>query len=293
MLAVPSGACDDFLMDRKELGSFLKTRRAKVRPAAAGLPDGTRRRVPGLRRDEVALLAGMSTDYYIELEQGRGPRPSEQILTVLARALRLTADERDYLFRLADYAPPVSSVAGQINPRLRDLFDKLDDTPALIITDLHEVLEQNALAVALLGPHNIGPWPQGSSAHQWFTDPGAKGLYPPEDHPHHSRAFTTDLRAALARRGNDPVTAGMMAELCAESEEFAALWNSHDVAVRHTDLKRIVHPEQGVIEAYCHNMPTDDGRQRLLWFSPGPGAESARQLGALAAAQSRRMLDVP
>jgi hypothetical protein len=84
-----------------------------------------------------------------------------------------------------------------------------------------------------------------------------------------------------------------MAELCAESEEFAALWKSHDVAVRHTDLKRIVHPEQGIIEAYCHNMPTEDGRQRLLWLSPRPGAESARQLGALAAERGRGMLDVP
>ncbi|MFI1394338.1 helix-turn-helix transcriptional regulator [Streptomyces sp. NPDC020681] len=275
-------------MDRKELGSFLKTRRAKIRPADAGLPEGTRRRVSGLRRDEVALLSGMSTDYYIELEQGRGPRPSEQMLTVMARALRLTADERDYLFRLADYAPPVSPATEQVRPRLRDLLDRLADTPALIITDLHEVLEQNALGAALLGPHNIGPWPQGSFAYQWFTDPNSRGIYPQEDHDTQSRAFATDLRAALARRGNDRATAELMNRLCAESEEFAALWKAHDVAVRHSDRKRIVHPELGVVDVYCHNMPTDDGRQRLLWFAPVPGTASGGQLEALTASAGGR-----
>ncbi|MDV7216807.1 helix-turn-helix transcriptional regulator [Streptomyces prunicolor] len=268
-------------MDRKELAGFLRTRRAKVRPADAGLPEGTRRRVPGLRRDEVALLAGMSTDYYIELEQGRGPRPSEQMLTVLARALRLTADERDYLFRIAGSAPPVSVVAGHVQPRMRDLLGKLDDTPALVITDLHEVLVQNDRAVALLGPHNIGLWPGGSFAHQWFTNPASRCIYPQEEHPHHSRAMATDLRAALARRGNDPATAALMAELCTQSEEFADLWNSHDVAVRHTDVKRIIHPEQGVIDVYCHNLPATDGRQQILWFSPVPGTTAAQQLAAL------------
>ncbi|MGV9666001.1 helix-turn-helix transcriptional regulator [Nocardia niigatensis] len=265
-------------MDRAELGSFLKSRRDRIRPADVGLPPGTRRRVPGLRRDEVAVLAGMSSDYYVELEQGKGARPSEQMLTVLARTLRLTDDERDYLFRLCDYAPPRAVPSHQVNPRLADLLGKLDDTPALVITDLHEVLAQNALAIALLGRHELGPWPHGSFAYHWFAHPDQRGIYPEGDHAYHSQVFCSDLRAAIARRGG---AHDLMAGLRAISPEFAALWDDHEVEVRHSTRKRIVHPDQGVIELYCNNIPADDGTQRLLWFSPIPENNSARQLAAL------------
>ncbi|MTE16228.1 helix-turn-helix domain-containing protein [Nocardia sp. CT2-14] len=266
-------------MDRNELGSFLKSRRDRIRPADVGLPPGTRRRVPGLRRDEVAVLAGMSGDYYVELEQGKGARPSEQMLAVLARTLRLTDDERDYLFHLCDYAPPRTVASYRVNPRLADLLGKLDDTPALVITDLHEVLAQNALAVALLGRHELGPWPHGSFAYHWFAHPDQRGVYPADDHAYHSRVFCSDLRAAIARRGGE--ARDLMAGLRAISPEFARLWDNHDVEVRHSTRKRIVHPAHGVIELYCNNIPTDDGTQRLLWFSPTPNNDSARQLAAL------------
>src|SRR5215472_18244308 len=117
--------------NRADLAAFLRTRRARVSPRAAGLPEMGRRRTPGLRRQEVAQLAGMSIDYYIRLEQGRGPNPSRQVLSALARALMLTADERDYLFRLAGIAPPpVSGPSREVTPGIRHLLDSMPATPA-------------------------------------------------------------------------------------------------------------------------------------------------------------------
>ncbi|GAB2857466.1 hypothetical protein GCM10027176_69910 [Actinoallomurus bryophytorum] len=235
------------------------------------------------------MLAGMSTDYYIELEQGRGPRPSEQILTSLASALDFNPDECTYLFRLAGYAPPTASVVPgfprvpAIHPSLRDLFGRLTAIPTLVITDLHELLAQNALAVALLGVRPTGTWPDGSFAHRWFAEPAIRVIFPEEDHAWHSQILANDLRASLARRGNDPAIAKLMIDLCTVSAEFATLWHSHDVARRRSEQKRIVHPEHGIIEVMCHNLPTEDGRQRLSWFSPVPGTAADRQFSALRA----------
>jgi transcriptional regulator with XRE-family HTH domain len=239
----------------------------------------------------VARLGGVSSDYYVELEQGRGPRPSAQVLMALGNALRLTPDELAYLFRLADHAPPetatpASPPAPAVDPCLGDLFPGLAATPAIIITDLHELLARNDLGTELLGARAIGPWPHGSLAYCWFTEPQARTCYPPEDHPRHSRVFVADLRASLARRGNDPVTAGRIAALRAESVEFDTLWRAREVAVRRSDRKRIVHPSQGVIEVVCHALATEDGRQRLIWFSPVPGTPAARQFRAIGVPQS-------
>ncbi len=276
-------ARDDGKVNLPELAAFLRSRRDRVRPSDVGLPTGPRRRVPGLRREEVAQLAGLSADYYTELERGGDVQPSSQVLAALARALRLGGDERDHLFHLADR--PVPSAAHSPNahaqPALLGLLDRLTGTPAQIITDLHETLVQNELAAALLGR---APARQGVAArfvYRWFTDPGSRAIYPTEDHPQHSRAFVADLQAVAARRGSDTEVAGMVAELRRRSEEFAALWDTHDVALRRTDHKRIVHATLGVVELDCHNLFSEDGRQRLLWFSAPPGTEGAAQLELL------------
>ncbi|WP_405991847.1 helix-turn-helix domain-containing protein [Streptomyces sp. NBC_00986] len=271
-------------MNLPELAAFLKSRRDRVRPADVGLPVGPRRRVPGLRREEVAQLAGLSADYYTELERGRGAQPSAQTLAALARALRLGGDQRDHLFHLADRPLPESAHgvgARHVQPALLGLLDRLATTPAQVITDLHETLVQNELAVALLGR---APEPRGPAtgfAYRWFTDPAARAVYPAEDHPHHSRVFVADLQAVAARRGRDSEVAAMTAALRRRSEEFAALWDTHDVGLRRTDHKRIVHPTLGVIELDCHSLFSEDGRQRLLWFTAPPGTEGAAQLELL------------
>ncbi|GAB7185153.1 helix-turn-helix transcriptional regulator [Kitasatospora sp. Ki12] len=273
-------------MNLPELGAFLRTRRDRIRPGEVGLPQGPRRRVPGLRREEVAQLAGLSVDYYTELERGsakNGVQPSTQTLAALARALRLNGDERDHLFHLAERPVPRSEhgPSAHVQPALLGLLDRLSNTPARVITDLHEALVENDLARALLGKSPAHRGPAASYVYRWFTDPRAREIHPPEDHPHHSRVFAADLQAAAARRGRDAEVTRMVAVLRRRSQEFAALWDTHDVAVRRMDRKRIVHPLLGVIELDCHNLLSEDGRQRLLWFTAPPGSPGAEQLELL------------
>lgn len=273
-------------MNLPELGAFLRSRRDRIRPAEVGLPQGPRRRVPGLRREEVAQLAGLSADYYTELERGsakNGVQPSTQTVAALARALRLNGDERDHLFRLAERPVPPSAhgPSAHVQPALLGLLDRLSNTPARVITDLHETLVENDLARTLLGTSPARRGPAASFVYRWFTDPRARGIYPPEDHAYHSRVFVADLRAVAARRGRDTEVTEMVAALRRRSEEFAALWDTHDVAVRRIDHKRIVHALLGVIELDCYNLLSEDGRQRLLWFTAPPGSPGAEQLELL------------
>ncbi|MER7498982.1 helix-turn-helix domain-containing protein [Nonomuraea pusilla] len=282
-------------MNLTELAAFLKSRRDRVRPADVGLRPGSRRRVPGLRREEVAQLAGLSADYYTELERGRGAQPSAQTLAALARALRLDRDERDHLFHLADRPVPQSARGPEthVQPALLALLDRLTTTPALVITDLHETVTQNALATALLGEPPRLRRPESSLVHRWFTDPAARAIYPADDHPYHSQRFVADLRAVAARRGDDPAVARMVAGLRRRSPEFAALWETGDVALRRSDRKRIVHPALGVLELDCHNMFSEDGRQRLLFFTAPPGSAAAGQLELLSVLGTQDLSPTP
>ncbi|GJF18741.1 DNA-binding protein [Streptomyces sp. HO565] len=278
-----------------ELGAFLRSRRERIRPADVGLPAGPRRRVPGLRREEVAQLAGASVDYYNELERGAGSQPSEQMIAALARALRLSADERDYLYRLADRPVPVpGGAASHVHPGMLDLLGRLASTPAQVITDLHVTLVQNPLAVALVGDQSGFRGPRASFVHRWFTEPDARLLHPEADHESQSRAFVADLRAAAARRdAKDPEAGTMIRTLLDVSPEFAALWADHDVAFRRDDRKRIVHPTIGVIEVNCLNLFSEDGRQRLLWFTPAVGTDSAGLLELLAVVGTQEVVSAP
>ncbi|MDN5618780.1 MAG: helix-turn-helix transcriptional regulator [Kocuria sp.] len=266
-----------------ELGSFLRSRRERIRPGDVGVIAGPRRRVPGLRRDEVAQLAGASVDYYNELERGAGSQPSEQMLAAVARALRLTRDERDYLFHLADRpVPPETGPSTHVHPGMLDLLSRLPSTPAQVITDLHVTITQNPLAVALLGDQSLFSGDRASFIYRWFTDDEARSLYPEQDHEEHSRAFTADLRAAAAARDpRDREAALMIEQLLKTSAEFSALWAEHDVRLRRNDRKRINHPVLGLLEVDCLSLFSEDGRQRLLWFTPALGTDTADALAML------------
>ncbi|WP_443061374.1 helix-turn-helix transcriptional regulator [Streptomyces sp. NBC_00414] len=276
-----------------ELGAFLRSRRERIRPTDVGFPSGPRRRVPGLRRDEVAQLAGASVDYYNELERGAGSQPSEQMLAALARALRLTADERDYLYHLADRPVPVpGGPSSHVHPGMLDLLNRLTSTPAQVITDLHVTLVQNPLAVALLGDHSGFRGARASLVHRWFSDPDTRRLYPEADHEAQSRAFVADLRAAAARRDKKDVEASsMISSLLDTSTEFAALWAVHDVAFRRDDRKRLNHRTLGLIEVNCLTLFSEDGRQRLLWFAPAVGTDSADLLDLLAVIGTQEVVE--
>lgn len=266
-----------------ELGAFLRSRRERIRPEEVGFVSGPRRRVRGLRRDEVAQLAGASVDYYNELERGAGSQPSEQMLAALARALRLTVDERDHIYHLADRPVPRDGTASShVHPGMVDLLTRLVGTPAQVITDLHVTLVQNAGAVALLGDQSGLEGMAASFVYRWFTDPGARQLHPESDHETQSRAFVADLRAAAGRRSaSDTEAAALISELLSCSTEFAELWTAHEVAFRRNDRKRILHPSLGLIEVNCLNLFSEDGRQRLLWFTPAIGTDSADKLDLL------------
>jgi transcriptional regulator with XRE-family HTH domain len=269
-------------VDLPAFGEFLKSRRDRIKPAEVGLAAGPRRRVPGLRRDEVAVLAGASVDYYNQLEQGRGAQPSEQMVAGLARALRLTEDECAHLYLLAGRALPARhDRSAHVHPGMLDLLQRIPDTPAAVITDLHATLVQNRLATALLGPVGSEQGTEASFVHRWFTDPLARSRYHPEEHEHQSRVFVADLRAVSARRAGDPEVGALIRRLLAASREFADLWAHQDVAVRRADRKRLVHPQLGVIELDCLSLLSEDGTQRLLWFTAPVGGDAAGQLKLL------------
>jgi transcriptional regulator with XRE-family HTH domain len=271
------------VVDLQALGVFLKSRRDRVRPADVGATAGPRRRVPGLRRDEIAQLAGASSEYYAELERGSGPQPSEQMLTALARALRLGHDERDHFFYLAGRAVPAAGgPADHVHPGMLDLMHRLANTPAQVVTDLRVPQVRNRAAIALLGPPPTGTGYRSSLVYRWFTDPEVRSIYPPEDHADHARSYVADLRAAIARRaGNDAEVTAMVKEL-RRNPEFVECWDRHDVEFRRKDRKRIVHPKLGLLDVNCLTLFSEDSRQRLIWFTPVVGTESVAKLELLA-----------
>ncbi|MCG7208791.1 helix-turn-helix transcriptional regulator [Streptomyces arenae] len=269
-------------MNRPELADFLRRARTRLDPADVGLAPGARRRTPGLRREEVASLAGMSADYYARLEQSRGPRPSRQMLTALARALRLTEDERDHLFHLAGEEPPRRAAAStHVGPGLLLVLDRLHDTPALVTTDCGEVLAQNALSRALSGDVLARPPRERNLLRRYFLDPASRDLFPPEDRPARAREHVANLRAVAAARPTDPAPAALVAELRSGSEEFAELWAAHEVAVRRATRKRFLHPAVGLLELDCEVLLNAETHQQLVIHTARPGTESHERLQLL------------
>ena len=269
-------------MDRVALAGFLRHRREALQPEDVGLPAGVRRRAPGLRREEVASLALMSTDYYTRLEQQRGPQPSAQMLASMARALRLTTDERDYLFRVAGHNPPAAATAAShVAPALLRVLDRLDDTPAMILSRLGEVLVQNRMAVALFGDRSGHTGLARSEIYRWFTDPAERRIYPGDDQPRQSRSQVANLRAAYGVMGPRSAASVLVRALQKASPEFAALWDRHEVAQRFADHKILLHPELGPIELDCQVLFTEDQSQALLVLTAPPHTEGYEKLQLL------------
>ncbi|MEU2056358.1 helix-turn-helix transcriptional regulator [Streptomyces bungoensis] len=278
-------------MDRALLADFLRARREVLQPEDVGLPRGSRRRTGGLRREEVAALAGMSVDYYSRIEQQRGPVPSEQVLAGLARGLHLTLSERDYLFDLAGHSAPRRVLRDDhVSPTMMRIIERLADTPALVMSRFHETLLQTRPAVALLGDYTRFSGLSRYLIYRWFTDPAQRDLYPVEDHGLRGRVFTADLRAAYTA---DPTgrAGDIVAALLEASQEFTEVWRLHEVDVtHHNDLKRYRHPELGELELYCQRLVDPDQAQELLVFSATPGSPSYEKLQLLPAVGAGRVV---
>ena len=264
---------------RAELGDFLRQRRERLTPGQVGLPGGDRRRTPGLRRDEVAGLAHMSTVYYERLEQGRGPSPSATVLAGMSAALRLTADEQDHLFLLAGQAPPARCPADdEPDPELAYVLHEVaGTTPGFMSGELGGLIAQNRLNVLLFGDR-VGQ----NLIRLWFTDQGWRDrLDPPEQQADTSLAYVADLRAAAGRRGADAEAAALVAELRAASAEFAELWDRHPVSALHCSAKVVHDPRVGRLDLECSVLTSASSRQRLLLMKAAPGTPTAGRLAAL------------
>ncbi|MBQ1010200.1 helix-turn-helix domain-containing protein [Micromonospora sp. M51] len=268
-------------MQREQLADFLRRRRESIRPADVGIADGPRRRTAGLRREEVAMLAGMSVDYVVRLEQGRSSQPSTQLLAALARALRLSDDERSHLFHLAGHQPPpADGIARLARAGLVRLLDLVGDTPAMVLSDLGEVLAQNRMSILLTGDHTGLTGDRRYVAYRYFTDPVIRDLHGPEEWQRHARQQVADLRAVAGRRAGDPAVTGLIERLRAASDDFRRLWAEHEVAVRRADRKTFLHPRVGRITMDCETLVTPDLGQQLLVLTPAD-AEDREKLELL------------
>jgi hypothetical protein len=224
----------------------------------------------------------MSTDYYARLERERGPQPSEQMLASIAQGLHLSHQERDHLFHLAGHTPPpIGANSEHISPGLLRVLDRLEDTPAEIVTELGETLRQSRLGAALLGDNVAREGPNRSLGFRWFTDPDVRHFYAVEEHAFLSRLYASGLREILARRGPGSRAAHLTDLLLARSEEFRTLWAAHEVGVRPKETKRFVHPEVGPLELHCQRLVDPDQAHALLVYTAVPGSESHEKLRLL------------
>ncbi len=271
------------MIDRAGLAAFLRSRREALQPEDVGYPRGARRRTSGLRREEVATLCHMSTDYYSRLERERGPQPSTQMIAGMAQGLHLTIDERDHLFRLAGHSPPPrGSVSDHISPGLLRILDRMADTPAEIVTELGETLRQTPLGVALTGDTTSFTGPDRSIGYRWFTNPATRAMYDPKDHDYLSRLFASGLRSVATMRGPGSRAAKYADMLLNSSDEFRDLWNEYQVGLRPNEIKRFLHPTVGAMDLHCQSMVDPDQNHRLLVYTATPGTESYERLALLA-----------
>ncbi|MGI5287258.1 helix-turn-helix transcriptional regulator [Nonomuraea polychroma] len=269
-------------MDRTELATFLRSRRERVKPADVGLEQGNRRRTPGLRREEVAQLAGMSVDYYARLEQARGPRPSRQILSALSRALRLSDDERVYLHYLTGEPPgPAPGPPQEVRQGVLHLLNRLDDTPAMVLDAKHDVLAWNPMAAALLTDFSALPPAERNIIWRFFTDPHARRLMDEDAGWVFAGECVAGLRAAAARYPDDPGVLGLVARLLARSPEFAELWEARDVTVNRSVRKRLRHPALGWLELECQALHVPESDQWVVLHTAAPGSPSSEALRLL------------
>jgi transcriptional regulator with XRE-family HTH domain len=269
---------------RNELAGCLRTWRDRLTPAEAGLAAGSGRRTPGLRREEVAALAGVSVDYLSRLEQGRAHSPSPSVLGALARALRLSAAERSHLYRVAGQAEPgPGTIDRHVTPSLQRLLDRLTDVPVLVVDAAGEIIAANPLAAALLGDMSGASRRDRTIPWRFFTTGSSRIVRTAAEDAEAAAATVADLRDALARFPNDEYLIELIDDLLECSPRFAELWEQRPAARTRSRQKTFRHPEIGAITLDCDSLDVQGCDLSVIVYTAPAGSPAAEALALLGA----------
>lgn len=287
--------CHHGVMAQTEISIFLRSRRARVQPSELGLPSGAGvRRTAGLRREEVAAIAGVSVDYYTRLEQGRESNPSDAVLEALARTLLLGAEEREHLFRIAAHvgnpkrARTSLTPSRQVRPAVRQLLETVGPSPAYVLSRTNDLLAANPAAIALLT--GIDQWPAArrNTIRYIFLHPAARTLF--ANWNPIACGAVAHLRAMAGIAPTDQALVDLIEELDAKSEEFSRIWRLHDVQVLSTGRKLFEHPKVGRMDLNYEVLDISGAQQRLVVYQAEPGTpddDAMQLLNMLASASAK------
>lgn len=265
-----------------DLAASLRSWRERLAPSDAGLPTQARRRAPGLRREEVAQLAGVSVNYLTRLEQGRARNPSPQVLAALARALRLTDDERDHLFRLAGQAPPADGqMRRHLTPGVQHILDRLTDLPVMVVDAGWDLVSWNPMAAALLGDFSAMEGHRRNVIWRHFTGEDGHVVRDAEERARWEEECVGALNAARSRFPADGRLRELIADLRAVSPRFEELWQQRPAEVRTSERKTIRHPEIGDVTVDCDHLTVHGTDLRVIVYSAPPGSPDAEALALL------------
>lgn len=269
-------------MATAEFGSAVRRWRDKVSPEAAGLPTGGHRRAAGLRREELAQLAGISVDYVTRLEQGRASNPSAQVVEAMARALRLSPTERAHLFELAGLAPPgPETVPAYIAPSVHRLLDRMAGTPVAVYDASWTLLQYNPPYAALMGDPSGWRGNERNGVWRHFLGLSSRARHPVEGLEAFETAVVSDLRAAAARYPSDQRLRQLITDLRAHSDRFAAHWDSGVIGRHEAAHKTIDHPEVGPVRLDCDVLTVAGSDLRIMIYTAEPATEDAERLALL------------
>jgi transcriptional regulator with XRE-family HTH domain len=266
-------------MATTEFGQAVRRWRDRVSPAAAGLPAGGHRRATGLRREELALLAGISVDYVTRLEQGRATNPSEQVVEALGRALRLSGTEREHLFHVAGLVPPgQGTVPAYITPSVQRMLDRLTGTPVAVSDASWTLLLANPQYTALMGEYHGN---NRNAVWRHFLGSGNRVVHTPESLETLEANQVAELRATAGRYPADLRLRRLITELRANSERFAELWDAGVVGRHAASRKTIDHPQVGKLTLDCDVLSVAGSDLRVMVYTAEPGSEDAERLALI------------
>jgi transcriptional regulator with XRE-family HTH domain len=281
-------------MPSDELAACLRSWRDRLQPADVGLPAGGSRRAPGLRREELAHLAGLSVDYLARLEQGRARNPSSSVLGPLARALRLTDDERAHLYRVAGHAEPdAGGMRRHLTPSVQRVLDRLSDVPVLVIDAAWQIVAANPLAAALIGDFSGAPERERNIAWRTFTGLDSRIVRSAEESARFKAGIAADLHDAVGRYPGDEPLRALIEDLRRASPRFAEFWEQRPVAPHDTARKTLRHPAVGTITLDCDVLTVGGSDLRLIVYTAPPGSADAQALELIGAVGLQSLSEAP